>query len=64
MTQAKQIPYDVVLDLKSEHAMAFGQVQLTPSTFLIGFEGNLIMKKTGRVDQAELKTRIETLLKG
>jgi peroxiredoxin len=26
MTQAKQIPYDVVLDLKSEHAQAFGPV--------------------------------------
>ncbi len=64
MTQAKQIPYDVVLDLKSEHAMAFGQVQLTPSTFLISSEGDLIMKKIGCVDQAELKTQIEKQLNG
>jgi peroxiredoxin len=64
MTQANQIPYDVVLDLKSEHAKAFGQVQLTPSTFLIGPEGDWIMKKVGLIDQATMKAQIETLLKG
>jgi peroxiredoxin len=64
MSQAKQIPYDVVLDLKSEHALAFGQVQLTPTTFLINSEGKFVMKKTGLFKPEELKTKINKLLKG
>jgi peroxiredoxin len=64
MTQAKQLPYDVVLDLKSEHALAFGHVQFTPSTFLIDPEGFFAMKKIGAFDLAEMKTQIEQLLKG
>ncbi len=35
MTKAKQLPYNVALDLKSELAMAFGGVMFTPTTFLI-----------------------------
>ena len=64
MTQGKQIPYHVVLDVNSQHAKAFGDVQLTPSTFLISPEGRLVMKKVGLIDQPALKTQIETLLKG
>ena len=64
MSQAKQIPYDVVLDLKSEHAQAFGPVQFTPSTFLISPPGTIVMKKIGLFDPVEMKTQIETHLKG
>lgn len=64
MTQAKQIPYDVVLDLKSEHAQAFGPVQFTPSTFLISPQGIVVIKKIGLFDPVEMKTQIENHLKG
>ncbi len=64
MTQAKQIPYDVVLDLKSEHAQAFGPVQFTPSTFLISPQGTIVMKKIGLFDPVAMKTQIEKHLKG
>jgi peroxiredoxin len=64
MTQTQKLPYDVVLDLKSEYAMAFGNVQFTPSTFLIGPEGSIVMKKTGLFDPAEMKALVEKLLKG
>ena len=64
MTEARQLPYDVALDLKSEHAHAFGDVQLTPSTFLISPDGLIALKKTGAFDPAEMKTRIETFIKG
>ncbi|MEY3787283.1 MAG: hypothetical protein RLZ75_1490, partial [Pseudomonadota bacterium] len=39
MTQDQQLPYPVALDLTGEHAQAFGDVQLIPSTFLITPDG-------------------------
>jgi peroxiredoxin len=64
MTEDQQLPYDVALDLKAEHALAFGDVQLIPSTFLIGPDGLIDLKITGAFDPAKMKTRIETLTKG
>ena len=64
LTKNQQLPYNVALDLKAEHAHAFGDVQLIPSTFLIGPAGLIDLKKTGAFDPAEIKTRIETLIKG
>ena len=48
MTKARQLPYNVALDLKAEHAHAFGDVQLTPSTFLIGPDGSVALKRNRR----------------
>ncbi|NOT12650.1 MAG: TlpA family protein disulfide reductase [Methylococcaceae bacterium] len=64
MTQAMQIPYDVVLDLKSDHALAFGQVQLTPSTFLISPDGSIAMKTVGLIKPEAISTQLNSLLKG
>jgi peroxiredoxin len=64
MAEDQRLPYDVALDLKAEHAQAFGDVQLIPSTFLIGPDGLIDLKKTGSFDPAEMKNRIETLTKG
>lgn len=61
MTKAQKIPYHVTLDLKAEHAMALGNVQFTPTTFLISPEGHIVMKKTGLFDLSDLKHRIENL---
>ena len=63
MSQDQQLPYNVALDLKAEHAHAFGDVPLIPSTFLISPDGLIVLKKTGAFDPTEMKTRIETLLK-
>jgi len=64
MTKAKQLPYPVALDLKASHAHAFGQVQLTPTTFLISPTGHIIMQKTGEFDLNKMKHHIENLLEG
>jgi peroxiredoxin len=64
MTEDLQLPYNVALDLKAELANAFGDVQFTPGTFLITPDGLIALKKTGAFDPSEMKTRIETLLKG
>lgn len=62
MTRAKQIPYTVALDLRAEHARAFGDVRLTPTTFLIKPDGTIALHKTGEFDLADMKQRIESFL--
>ncbi|MFK5947453.1 MAG: TlpA disulfide reductase family protein [Methylococcales bacterium] len=64
MSKAKQIPYDVALDLKAEHAFAFGQVQLTPTTFLISPSGDIVMKKQGLLNMPKLQQLIQNLIIG
>lgn len=64
MTKAKQLPYTVALDLKAEHAIAFGRVQLTPSTFLISPLGDIVMQKTGVIDITEMNQQLENFFKG
>ncbi len=61
MTKAKQLPYDVTLDLKAQYAAAFGQVELIPTTFLISPSGNIVMQKTGLFDISDMKQKIEQL---
>ena len=62
MSRDKQLPYHVALDLKSEHAKAFGDVRLTPTSFLIAPDGQIVLHKTGVFDLTDMKRRIETLL--
>ena len=64
LTEALKLPYHVALDLAAEHARAFGDVQLIPSTFLINPDGSFALKKTGAFDPAEIKTHIQKLTKG
>jgi peroxiredoxin len=64
MTQARQLPYPVALDITADHAHAFGNVHLTPSTFLITPAGDIALYKTGAFDLAEMKAHVETLIKG
>jgi len=62
MTNAKQLPYDVALDLDSKHAVAFGKVQLTPTTILISPAGHIILQKTGLFNLEKIKKTIQLLL--
>ncbi|MGR8934345.1 MAG: peroxiredoxin family protein [Gammaproteobacteria bacterium] len=64
MRESKQLPYDIALDLKAEHAHAFGDVRLTPTTFLIGPDGRIQLQKIGAFDLDDMRIRIETLLQG
>ena len=64
MTKIRQLPYNVALDLTSEHAQAFGGVMFTPSTFLIAPDGSVVKKQIGLFDRKKMKTTIQSLLKG
>lgn len=62
MSKIKQLPYPVALDLKAEHSKAFGGVMLTPTTFLISPQGDIVLKKLGLFDPKTLGKKIEQML--
>ncbi|MSP53869.1 MAG: TlpA family protein disulfide reductase [Gammaproteobacteria bacterium] len=64
LSQAQQLPYHVALDLQAENAHAFGDVSLTPTTFLIAPDGTIILQKTGLFDMNEMKAQLSTFIKG
>ena len=64
MSKAKQIPYDVSLDLKAAYAKAFGHIQLTPTTLLISPAGIIIQQITGKFDIDKMKQKLNYLTKG
>jgi peroxiredoxin len=59
-----QIPYPIALDLDGSVAMAFDNVQLTPTTFLITAEGEIVFHRTGEFSFNNLENQISELLSG
>jgi peroxiredoxin len=62
MTKDKQLPYKVALDPLGDAAKAFGNVRLTPTTFLITPTGSIAMQKMGVFDELDMRKRIDHLL--
>lgn len=48
------LPFEVVYDQTGAIAKAFGEVQLTPTSFIIGKDGRLMKKIVGELSEAEL----------
>ena len=57
--QTRQLPFPVALDVNGEHARAFGNVQLTPTSFIIGKDGRIIEEKLGDLDFPKLKALLD-----
>lgn len=58
MREAQGIPYTVALDIDAEAVRAFGNVRLTPSSFLIAPDGRVVYRSTGRMDIDRLRQDI------
>lgn len=56
------LPYPVALDIDATAVQAFGNVSLTPTTFLISPEGRIVHHHTGKLDFAALRKKITDLL--
>lgn len=54
----KNLPFKVVLDAQSAIATAFGNVQLTPTAFLIDKRGNILSRTVGEPDFQALRATI------
>jgi thiol-disulfide isomerase/thioredoxin len=63
MQKSKQIPYPIVWDGKSELSTAFGKVQLTPTSFLINPDGQIVSQTIGELDMSLLHARVLTMLR-
>ncbi len=61
-TQRKGLPFTVALDSKGEAARAFGNIRLTPTSFLIDKKGHIVQQYLGEPDWGALHARIEKLL--
>jgi peroxiredoxin len=57
-----QVPYPIVLDLQEEAAVAFGNVRLTPTSFLISPEGRIVKQKIGELDMERVRRDILAML--
>jgi len=57
--QTRQLPFPVALDVNGEHARAFGNVQLTPTSFIIGKDGSILEQKLGEIDFVRLRALLD-----
>lgn len=57
--QTRQLPFPVALDIDGAHARAFGNVQLTPTSFIIGKDGAVLEQKIGELDFVKLKALLD-----
>ena len=56
------IPYTIALDIDARAARAFGDVELTPTTFLIDPDGRVVYQKTGSMDMDRVRNGILAML--
>jgi len=60
--ETRKLPFGVAIDNTGAVANAFGQVQMTPTTFLINKRGEIVKRYIGEPDFAALHALIEKLL--
>jgi peroxiredoxin len=62
--QTRQLPFNVVLDVTGSLAKAYGDVMLTPTTFVIDKQGKIIKRYVGQPEFDALHKLLETALAG
>ena len=60
----RSIAYSVILDINSELGQAFGGINVTPTTFLIGLDGRILSRTQGELNHHEISSGIEKMLQG
>ncbi len=63
MAEKRNIPYPVALDIQGEAVKAFGDVLVTPTSFLIDTQGNIVEERKGELDIEALKQKVRELHK-
>ncbi len=57
------LPFKVAMDARGEVAKSFGDVTLTPTTFIIDKKGRIIKSYVGEIDYDQLSLLLEAALK-
>ncbi|AKU23318.1 peroxiredoxin [Massilia sp. NR 4-1] len=63
-TETRQLPFKVALDVTGEAAKAYGDVAMTPTTFVINKDGKIIKRYVGQPEFPALHKLLEEHLKG
>ncbi|MFZ2738770.1 MAG: TlpA disulfide reductase family protein [Burkholderiaceae bacterium] len=61
-TETRKLPFKVAIDNTGAVAKAWGEVKLTPTTYLINRRGEIVKRYVGAPDFPELNALIERLL--
>ncbi len=61
-SKSRQLPFKVALDRDGQLARSWGEVKLTPTTFLLDKQGQIVKRYVGPPDFAALHQLIEELL--
>lgn len=62
-TERNKLPFKVAMDTRGEIAKGFGDVTITPTTFLVDKKGRIIKSYLGEPDFGKLNTLIDAALK-
>ena len=62
--QTRQLPFKVALDVSGDAAKAYGNVAMTPTTFVIDKDGKIIKRYVGEPEFASLHKLLEKALQG
>lgn len=61
--QTRKLPFDVAIDNTGTVAKAWGEVGITPTSYLVNKRGEIVKRYVGAPDLPELHQLIESLLK-
>ena len=61
-TETRKLPFKVAIDNTGAVAQAWGDVKLTPTTYIVNKRGQIVKRYVGEPDFAELHKLIEKLL--
>lgn len=62
LSKRRAIPYPIAHDTDAQAALAFGEVRLTPTTFLIAPNGRIVQQTIGEMDMKKIRLSIMTML--
>lgn len=60
--ETRKLPFHVALDTQGQLAKSFGDVRLTPTTYVIDKQGNILKRYVGEPSFSELHTLLEQAL--
>jgi peroxiredoxin len=61
MRAEKDLPYTITWDRDAAISSVFGNVRVTPTHFLLGSDGKIVMRKIGTMDFNALKAKLHSM---